>query len=88
VAVAVVVVLVGGLTAVAGRALGAGQGAGRAPAPARYVVRPGDTVWDLARQRVGPEEDPRPMVTAIVEANHLPGAEIIPGMELVVPPAP
>jgi hypothetical protein len=31
-----------------------------------YVVRPGDTLWDIAR-RVAPEADPRPLVDELAD---------------------
>ena len=56
-----------------------GSGPGRV-----HVVRPGDTVWDIAQSEVR-GSDPRPMVDAIIEANGLGGASIVPGQPLVVP---
>jgi Tfp pilus assembly protein FimV len=56
-----------------------GSGPGR-----MHVVRPGDTVWDIARSEAG-GSDPRSMVDAIIEANGLGGASIVPGQPLVVP---
>jgi len=57
-----------------------------APAAAEsYVVRPGDTLWSIAR-RLAPSEDPRPLVDAIAAANHVDGGWIVPGQALVVPP--
>ena len=37
-----------------------------------YVVRPGDTLWTIAR-RADPGADPRPLVDRLVEVNDLRG---------------
>ena len=60
-----------------------------AAAPAvTYVVRDGDTLWELARARVGPEGDPRPLVRDIREANGLaPSSPLLPGSVLTLPAA-
>jgi hypothetical protein len=77
-----------------GRVVGSVWGAGRAlggtePAPAAsrtvYVVRQGDTLWELARARVGPEGDPRPMVEAIRELNGLATSALLEGQTLRLP---
>lgn len=58
------------------------------PRASRYVIRPGDTLWGLARARVGPQGDPRPLVQEIRRANGLdPRAPLLAGMELVIPAA-
>ena len=57
------------------------------PVPATrtaYVVRPGDTLWSIAR-RVSPKGDPRPIVDALAAANRIDGAGLVPGQSLVVP---
>jgi hypothetical protein len=48
------------------------------------VVAPGDTVWSIATS-LAPDDDPRPVVDAIVAANG--GSVLVPGqrLELVVP---
>lgn len=48
------------------------------------VVRPGDSLWDIA-ERVSPGTDPRPLVDAIAEANHVDPAVLAPGQTLVIP---
>lgn len=62
---------------------------GSAPATERVVVAPGDTLWSIAAA-VAPDADRRTAVDAIIAANHLDGAHIEPGQQLVVPvlPAP
>ena len=64
----------------AGRALGGpsvGGGAeGGTPAPLVVVVRPGDTLWGIAEDLVGPTGDPRPLVDAIARANGVDPGEI------------
>jgi LysM domain-containing protein len=51
---------------------------------ARYVVRPGDTLWAIATA-AAPERDPREVVGLIGSVNDLEGGEIVPGQVLVVP---
>jgi hypothetical protein len=48
------------------------------------VVRPGDTIWAIARRQVGPGEDPRPVVDRLIRDNHLKQALISPGQQLVL----
>ena len=56
------------------------------PVAARHhVVRSGETVWSISRGIVGPEGDPRPVVDQVIAANHLRGADIVPGEHLIVP---
>jgi nucleoid-associated protein YgaU len=54
----------------------------------RYVVRHGDTLWEIARRIVGPEGDPRPVIESIERANGLGGALIVSGQVLLLPAAP
>lgn len=49
-----------------------------------YVVRPGDSVWDIA-ERISPGSDPRPLVDAIVETNDLDPSALMPGQTIVIP---
>ena len=79
-------VVVGVLTAALWAAGGALGGSEPLSAPGSvYRVRPGDTLWDLARRQVGPEGDPRPLIAEIREANGLASATLIPGQALLVP---
>jgi hypothetical protein len=49
-----------------------------------YVVKPGDTFWELAR-RIDPEGDPRPLVSRLVAAHGSP--VLVPGQRLALPAA-
>jgi hypothetical protein len=50
----------------------------------RYVIRPGDTLWSIARRLV-PGQDPRLAVDAILVRNGIDPAHLIPGQAIVVP---
>ena len=50
-----------------------------------YLVQPGDTLWAIATRTVGPGADPRPLVDALIAANHLTDATVSPGMVLRLP---
>jgi nucleoid-associated protein YgaU len=50
-----------------------------------HVVRPGDTLWDLA-SRFGRSRDPRRYVFELQKLNGLKTSSIMPGQELVLPP--
>jgi nucleoid-associated protein YgaU len=72
--------------AVAGGPLGS-VGSGTADASQsfrRYVVRPGDTLWSIAR-RFSPELDPRQVVDALQQANGVDPGRLVPGREIVIP---
>lgn len=49
----------------------------------RYVVQPGDTLWQVATQ-LAPQEDPREVLAHLIEVNGLEGATIVPGQVLRV----
>lgn len=49
-----------------------------------WVVRRGDTLWEIARA-VAPDADPREVIAAIMRANGLRDARLRPGMELRLP---
>lgn len=63
-------------TAVADRAAAGGD------ADSTITVRPGDSVWAIAR-RIQPSGDVRDLVDRIVELNG--GADVVPGQLLVLP---
>ncbi|TMK65434.1 MAG: LysM peptidoglycan-binding domain-containing protein [Actinobacteria bacterium] len=53
------------------------------PAQQRYVVRPGDTLWSIAR---GIQDgDPRALVDAIQAANGADPGALAPGQVLLIP---
>ena len=54
----------------------------RRPAPATYLVQPGDTMWTIAHQ-LQPAGDVRPLVRKLVDLND--GAELAVGQLLVLP---
>jgi nucleoid-associated protein YgaU len=66
-------------------AWGQKESAGHPAAVRIYVVQPGDTLWDIAHAVGGARGDPRPVVDALIAANHLRQALILPGQRLVVP---
>jgi LysM domain len=66
-----------------GHALSAGA-TSRRPASTRYVVKPGDTLWGIARA-TAPSEDPRVVVARIAGANAITDGELTPGRSLLVP---
>jgi nucleoid-associated protein YgaU len=62
-----------------------GPDAGVRPVAAhRYVVRQGDTLWDIA-SRLEDGSDPRGLMDAIASTNHVDPASIRPGQTLLVP---
>jgi LysM repeat protein len=62
---------------------GAAAGSAMSPASAQvYVVRPGDTLWSIAR-RVEPNADIRPLVDRL--DAQLGGATLYPGEPLAIP---
>lgn len=74
-----------GTLAGAGRAAGGSDPVpGRGPAE-RYLVQPGDTLWELARARLGPQGDPRPLVAEIREVNRLGAGPLQAGRILLLP---
>jgi nucleoid-associated protein YgaU len=75
------------MSAVAGSAWAGGDGPGRDDRVVRYTVRPGDTLWAIARRVGGPGADPRPLVDQIARRNGLTGAVIRPGASILVPQA-
>ena len=48
-----------------------------------YTVKPGDTLWSIAR-RIAPGQDPRPVVDELINENHLRGS-LQAGQALEVP---
>lgn len=58
--------------------------AATAPLQREVVVRPGDTLWDVAR-RARPDADPREALEQLRQVNTLQGAEVVPGQRLRLP---
>jgi hypothetical protein len=84
-AVAFVLLLVSAifvLAFVGGRATADGSAPGEIRPAAVYVVRPGDTLWDLA-EALAPDRDPRVVVAALERAAG--GTEVHPGQRIVLP---
>jgi hypothetical protein len=51
-----------------------------------YTVRPGDTLWSIAR-RIAPGRDPRPVVDQLIAENHLQGdLQVGQAIDLPAPP--
>ena len=48
------------------------------------TVQPGESLWAVA-VRIAPHADPRLVVDRIAQINHLAGAEVYAGQQLVVP---
>lgn len=63
------------------------RGAGAESPSTYYTVAPGDTVWTIAVTHYPPQEDPRPRVADVRDANDLTGFRIHPGQRLELPPA-
>jgi hypothetical protein len=57
---------------------------GSTEAGGRYVVRPGDTLWEIASDHY--DGDPRGAVWRLQERNGLTSAALVPGMTLYLPP--
>lgn len=83
VALSIALGVVGVLSGPVANAVGVGGGAEADP-PGTYVVRPGDTLWSIAR-RSFPSADPRLVVGAIASANRVDPGALVPGQELSVP---
>ena len=80
--VLLVVAAILALTFVGGRATADGSAPGEIRPAAVYVVRPGDTLWDLA-VALAPDRDPRVVVAALERAAG--GATVHPGQRIVLP---
>ena len=81
--IAVVAVLLLASAVAAGASAGVGPDDGTATAT--YTVRPGDTLWDVARSHTAPGHDVRRTVFEIQARSGLAGSLIRPGDVLVVP---
>ena len=83
VAIAVALGVAGILSGQVANAVGPG-GAGSAGRTRTYVVKPGDTLWSIARSS-SPSLDPRLVVSAIRAANRVDPAVLVPGQQLSIP---
>ncbi|HHW54327.1 MAG: LysM peptidoglycan-binding domain-containing protein [bacterium] len=52
------------------------------------VVKPGDTLWSIAREHMGQEGDPRRLIYEIGRLNGLQSSLIYPGQTLLLPVCP
>jgi LysM repeat protein len=76
-----------GLGFLAGHATARAERPSPPPAVRAYVVHPGDTLWSIAAHIAGPQADPRPVVDALIAANHVTNGVISPGQRLRLPAA-
>jgi nucleoid-associated protein YgaU len=81
----VLAAVLAGTRAAAGRAAGGSNPVPRRGPTVRYLVQSGDTLWELARARLGPQGDPRPLVAEIREVNRLGAGPLEAGRILVLP---
>jgi hypothetical protein len=81
----VLAAVLAGTLAAAGRAAGGSDPVLRRGPAERHVVQVGDTLWELARARIGPEGDPRPLVAEIREVNRLGAGPLEAGRILLLP---
>ncbi len=81
VAVALAVLATGGGLATAGTA----RGSGSATTVERVTVRPGETLWEIAR-REAPGVDPRETIATMIDLNALDSAAVAAGRVLLLPP--
>ena len=81
-----VLALTAPLTGPVAHALG-GAPASRPVGARTYVVREGDSLWSIAERQAG-GRDPRPLVDAIEQANHIDAGSLVPGMSLAIPAVP
>lgn len=65
--------------------LGGGDGGLRLAGDDSVVVQPGDTVWSIAGELAGTDQDVRTVVDAIEELNDLEGSVVVPGQVLRLP---
>ncbi|WP_157936921.1 LysM peptidoglycan-binding domain-containing protein [Geodermatophilus chilensis] len=64
---------------------GAGDGGLQLAGGRSVVVEPGDTVWSIAGEVAGADQDVRTVVDAIEELNDLEGSVLVPGRVLELP---
>jgi len=55
------------------------------PAPVEYVVESGDTLWAIASDIAGPDQDIRRLVADISRLSEVDGGSIFPGQIILIP---
>jgi Tfp pilus assembly protein FimV len=60
------------------------RGDARPGTPRTYVVRPGDTLWDIA-ERAAPGRDPRQTIADLTAVNGVDAGSLVPGQQLRLP---
>ena len=71
----------------AGRALGGSSRPDEEGPRPHVLVEPGQTLWSIARARLGPEADPRPFIQEIQDLNALESSLLVAGQRLALPAA-
>jgi Tfp pilus assembly protein FimV len=61
------------------------QATGRVAATEEYLVRPGDTLWEIADEHGPDDRDVRDVIEAIRRLNRIDGSIIQPGQVLEIP---
>jgi nucleoid-associated protein YgaU len=64
---------------------GPAEAEGPPPPSSEYVVSAGDTLWSIAKARVGPGVDVRGAIAEIRETSGLSSSDIHPGQVLLIP---
>ena len=79
--------LLGGLAMVLGAVPGAARSSREAPPPPPLMVtvRPGDSIWTIAREYGDPGRDVREVVHAVMQANDVDPGQLQAGSRLVIP---
>lgn len=70
-----------------GRALGGSSRPDEEVSRPHVLVEPGQTLWSIARARLGPEADPRPFIQKIRDLNGLQSPLLVAGQRLALPAA-
>lgn len=83
-ALALVLLVAGGVLASGGVPATAGTGRGEAVTAQRVTVRPGETLWAIAG-RAAPGVDPRETIARILDLNALDSAAVQAGSVLLLP---
>lgn len=66
--------------------IGGAADADEVPGPSvEYVVTPGDTLWEIASEFVGPNQDVRPFIFEIKELSGIRSSSLHPGQILLIP---